>query len=427
MTNVSGQVGARVAIVTSSANPYTTGSVPMIGFKIAASLSRIASTVLVFHARDRNLLTEALLDQRLVFAGSSLFARALRRVSTTLFPGRWNFISIFDFFDYILFDAHTFLILRRLVRRGEIDCVLRVNPISPRFPSLLPRLPVPVFTGPHNGGMRWPPGFRHLEGKERTGQRLRFLGDLAHATYGDLGHYSGIFVAHEMCAQTIPRAHRDKLLLLSENGVDGVKPLSPHAGDASRLLFVGRLTPFKAVDVVIRALARLPEQVHLTVVGGGSQRAELETLAARLSVRERCRFEGERPHSEVDEYYAEAGVFVFPSVRESGGAVVLEAMSHGLPCLVADWGGPPIYTRDTGLHLRVDSPTALEDDLVMNLRRLLEHPEEAREIGRRSREVIDGEYVWSSKAELLYRTMLRVMRENDRDRRRRPGRPRGRG
>jgi glycosyltransferase involved in cell wall biosynthesis len=343
---------------------------------------------------------------RLRFAGSRRLAEGLRRISLRLFPDKWNFISMIEFVDFLLFDVHAYLIARRIAGRSHLDYVLRVNPISLLYPSLLPRLPVPVFTGPHNGGMEWPPGFAFLDAKEGTGSQFRVLGETLHRIYRDIGHYRGIFVANEMCARSVPDKYRDKLVYFPENGVDGVKPRAARGGDATRLLFVGRLAPFKAIDVIIRALARLPERVQLTLVGDGPQRDELESLARMLGVSDRCHFLGWREHSELDPIYAESGVLVFPSVRETGGAVVLEAMSHGLPCVVADWGGPVTYTGTSGVHLSVDSPQALEDDLVSALQRLLEDPDAGRALGEQAQAAIEGEYVWSTKAERLHAAIL---------------------
>jgi glycosyltransferase involved in cell wall biosynthesis len=388
-------------IVAHTANPHTTGSVPKIGYRIAAGLGELTAATFVFHVRHRPDLEGSFPPDHVIYAGSRRLADGLRRISNRLFPERWGPASIIEFLDYLVFDIDAFLKARRLVRRRRVDFLLRVNPISYRFASALPWLPVPVFTGPHNGGMQWPSAFAYLEQSEKTAEGLRFLGDIMHRLYRDTGRYAGIFVAHELCAQTVGHAHQDKVIFSSENAVDGLGEPSPWAGDARRLLYVGRMIPFKAIDVILRGLARLPQSVRLTLVGDGPQRPELEALACKLGVEDRCQFVGAKPHAELDRYYADAGVFVFPSVRESGGMVVLEAMSHALPCLVADWGGPPIYTRDTGIHMSVESQQALEDDLVSTVSRLLADPDEGRRVGAASRQAISGQYIWSRKTELL--------------------------
>lgn len=388
---------ATTLVVAYSANPSAAASVPLIGFRVAEQMRRLTSTVIIVHRRDAAELQQALPDVRVIGAGSARLAAALRAVTTRLFSGKWGIISMLDLPDYLLFDLHAFLIARGVLMRRRVDYALRVNPVSFRFPSLLPRLKVPVYTGPHNGGMQWPPGFRHLDAREKTGERLRWVGDTIHRLFGDSSRYAGIFAAHVQCAQTVPPRDRVRVTLMPENAVERLWPVSPHAGDARRLLFVGRLATFKAVDIAVRALARLPADVHLTIVGDGPERQPLEQLVGQLNLTERVNFVGHRPHAEVARFYAHGGVFVFPSVRESGGGVVLEAMSHGLPCLVAAWGGPMIYTQEAGVTLRVDSPHALEDDLVAAIQRFLDDPAQARRIGELSRDVVRRDYLWSDK------------------------------
>jgi glycosyltransferase involved in cell wall biosynthesis len=388
-------------VIAFSAAAQTTASVPRIGHRIAVGLGDLTDATYIFHSRHRQDLDGSFPPDRVLYAGSRRLAIGLRRISSRLFPDRWGPISIIEFLDYLLFDLDAFRKARRTIRRRRIDFVLRINPVSYRFASLLPWLPVPVFTGPHNGGMRWPTAFAYLERSEKTAEGLRFLGDITHRLYRDTGRYAGIFVAHDLCARTVGPQYQDKVIFSSENGVDGLGEPSPWSGDARRLLYVGRLVPFKAVDVIIRALARLPRDVHLTLVGDGPQRLELESLASELGVDDRCLFVGAKPHAELDQYYTDAGLFVFPSVRESGGMVVLEAMSHALPCLVANWGGPAVYTRETGMQLSVESPQVLEDDLVSIVSRLLANPNDGRRVGVASRETISGQFIWSCKAELL--------------------------
>jgi len=394
-------------VVALSANPAASASVPLIGYHLARELGEITSSVLVAHARDRGDLEAVLPADRLRFAGSARFSAVLRRVGHRLFPDRWGLIGIVELPGYLLFDVHAFFLVRRLLRGRRVDYVLRVNPVSLLMPSILGRLPVPVVTGPHNGGLEWPEGFRHLDAAERTGQRFRFLGEWLHRLYGDYRRYALILVGTDACGRAVPRPHRNKVVVVPENGVERVHEIGPHAGDATRLLFVGRLVPVKAVDLLVRALARLPPEVELTIVGDGPACPALGALAAELGVAGRCHFPGWCPHDELDRMFAEAGVFVFPSVRESGGAAVLEAMSHGLPCLVADWGGPRIYTGTTGIHLSVDSPDALVDDIVGSVEALLADPDRSRDVGRRSQEVVRSGYTWASKA----RTIDRLARE----------------
>lgn len=106
------------------------------------------------------------------------------------------------------------------------------------------------------------------------------------------------------------------------------------------VVVVSRLVPYKRVDLVIRALARLapthPDLV-LDVVGQGPERAALEALAGRLGVAGRVRFHGfVAAHADVLGIVARARVFVSMSEIEGFGIVVVEAMALGVPFVVSD-------------------------------------------------------------------------------------------
>ena len=120
------------------------------------------------------------------------------------------------------------------------------------------------------------------------------------------------------------------------NGI--IPPVFRHKDSiANRLLFVGRLTRLKGLDVVLRALAGLAgREWTLDVVGDGPQRVELEELSEGLGLSERVTFQGARSRGEVEEFMAFASCLLFPSHSEGMGLVVLEAASMGLPVIASD-------------------------------------------------------------------------------------------
>jgi glycosyltransferase involved in cell wall biosynthesis len=98
----------------------------------------------------------------------------------------------------------------------------------------------------------------------------------------------------------------------------------------THVLFVGRLERYKGLYLLLEALRGMPD-VRLTVVGDGSYRKELEQMAQGMDVR----FEGFQRHPAP--YYADADIFVMPSLGPEGfGIVTMEAMAHGLPCVISD-------------------------------------------------------------------------------------------
>nr|WP_307487215.1 glycosyltransferase [Microbacterium trichothecenolyticum] len=118
--------------------------------------------------------------------------------------------------------------------------------------------------------------------------------------------------------------------------------------DANRLLFVGRLTTEKHIDVVLAALAKLDPalEVSFDIVGGGDQRAKLEALAQQLGVAERVTFHGHASEDDLRALYSRASVFVIASIAELQSIATMEAMASGLPIVAANAVALPHLVHD---------------------------------------------------------------------------------
>lgn len=101
------------------------------------------------------------------------------------------------------------------------------------------------------------------------------------------------------------------------------------------VLFVGRLDAEKNIDQLLRALAPLPH-VRADLVGDGTRRHDLETLATELGITDRVTFHGFVPDAELVHRYAEADVFCMPGTAELQSLATMEAMAAGLPVIAAD-------------------------------------------------------------------------------------------
>jgi D-inositol-3-phosphate glycosyltransferase len=169
--------------------------------------------------------------------------------------------------------------------------------------------------------------------------------------------------------------------------VDVFRPRDPLAArarlglDAERvLLFVGRLTPIKGLETLLRALAVLKAdglgatRVTLLVVGGvkgdPTDSARLRRLAQDLGVGAWVDFRGPQPQNVLPDYFAAADLCVMPSRHESFGMVALEAMACGVPVIASRVGGLPVTVQDgaTGLLVAEGDVGALAGAIVGLLR-----------------------------------------------------------
>jgi glycosyltransferase involved in cell wall biosynthesis len=148
--------------------------------------------------------------------------------------------------------------------------------------------------------------------------------------------------------------------------------------DPNMVLYVGRLVPYKGCDYLLRAMQQVQRrrpEAHLVIIGDGTFRAQLESLARELAVR--CQFLGEKPQKEIRTWYERARVFCGPSVTledgmsEAFGNVFSEAQAMGVPVVSFHHGGIPETMQDgiTGL-------LAPERDVPMLAEHLLRYLED---------------------------------------------------
>jgi glycosyltransferase involved in cell wall biosynthesis len=161
------------------------------------------------------------------------------------------------------------------------------------------------------------------------------------------------------------------------------------------VLAVGRLTRFKRFDLVLQAAALLKAQgvpASWVIAGGGEEEESLRRLAADLAVRDAVEFAGRVDERTLAGYFARASVVAVTSIGEPFGIVPVEAMVAGTAVVCSDSGGPSLTVQDgvTGLHFRSGDAA----DFAAKVARLLQHPELAREMGRRGRRLALEQFTW---------------------------------
>ena len=140
------------------------------------------------------------------------------------------------------------------------------------------------------------------------------------------------------------------------------------------LLFVGRLTAAKGVDVLIDAIPQTTTPVHLHVAGDGPERPMLEERARQLGIADRVTFHGWVPNRQVWELLQQVDAFVHPGRwPEPFGRTVIEAMALGVPTIVSYTGGPPWLVGSYGRMFTPGDPS----DLAVEIDRLFSQYERA--------------------------------------------------
>ncbi|WP_066377746.1 MULTISPECIES: glycosyltransferase family 4 protein [unclassified Anabaena] len=124
-------------------------------------------------------------------------------------------------------------------------------------------------------------------------------------------------------------------------------PLSQDIHQQQRILFVGRIVPYKGIEWLIKALVKTHPSIHLDIAGDGWGKPSMERLAAKMGLSDRITWHGWCSGEKLAALYQQCLAVVFPSLwPEPAGLVTLEAYSHYRPVIASAVGGIPEHLRD---------------------------------------------------------------------------------
>ncbi len=305
-------------------------------------------------------------------------------------------------------------LVRALATQGSI--LHQPIPVSPRFPSLLAGQGSPLIVGPLNGGMEYPPAFRGTESRlSRMAIALgRSLSALVNAAISGKKNAAVVFVANERTRAALPSGLRGKIIEVPENGVDLTQWISEAAiqppGTPS-FLFMGRLVDWKALELALEAIARIPG-ARLDVIGDGPMLNPWRSLTASLNLADRVTFHGWLPQDECAHHLRTACALVLPSLYECGGAVVLEAMASAKPVIATAWGGPADYLDEScGFLIPPANRETVIAGFAQAMAEIMRSPGLAAQMGAAGRARVVAHFDWEKKVDAflnIYASLLPV-------------------
>lgn len=408
----------RVLLLAESANPQLT-SVALIGWSFSRALAQVADVHLVSEIRNQPDIQAAGTDGMEFTAinnrrwqGLAWNVAKVLRGGTTL---GWSTYSALATLAYPAFERRVWKQFGGRIERGDFDVVHRIVPNAPVTPSLLAsrcrKAGVPFVLGPINGGVPWPKEFLHLRNAERDWLgRFRNAYRLMpgfHATRRDA---AALLVGARFAWNEMPEQYREKCVFMSENAIDAERfprRESPEFKAPLRVAFVGRLVPLKGVDMLLEAAAPLSRagKLSLDIIGDGPELPKLRKLVTDLGMEQQVTFPGWVKHEQLADRLRQSHVFGFPSVREFGGGVVLEAMALGLVPVILDYAGPAeLVPPDTGFAVPMGPRPGIVSGLRERFAQLIESPAQLGAMSHRAMEHVFQTFTWDAKA----RQMLEV-------------------
>ena len=402
----------RVLAIAEAANPEWV-SVPLVGWSLTEALRDVADVHLVTQIRNRDAIAHAGLVEGRDFTAidSEAIARPLWALAEKLRMGEgkgWTTLQAINALTYPWFEHLVWKEFGAAIKSGEYDIVHRITPLSPTISSPIARkvnaAGVPFVLGPLNGGVPWP---KHFDAERQAEKEwLSYVRSAYKHLPGrksTLKNASAIIVGSRHTQSEVPKPYQDKTIYIPENGInpDRFKQSSSAKSSVLRACFVGRLVPYKGADMLITAAADLLRDGRMTldIIGDGPMRDQLLSMVQDMGCADGVTLHGWVSHEQVQKVLGKAHILSFPSIREFGGGVVLEAMALGVVPVVVDYAGPgELVTSKTGLKI----PCGSREDIVAGFRQVLTdlaaRPDQLGPKAQAAIRRVNSHFLWSCKA-----------------------------
>jgi glycosyltransferase involved in cell wall biosynthesis len=322
-----------------------------------------------------------------------------------------------------LWQMKAYFVARRLHRELPFDVFHHITYANDWMASFIGALlPVPYIRGPGGGAHRTP---RELLAEYSIGglifERLRAAGQwiFRHDPFFVAGQQRAraLLVCNREALEAVPKKWRAKTSLFPVNGVSSADlnriPPDHSRKGTFRVLTAGKLLRIKGNALALRAFRQLAARhsdAQLVIVGNGPELAGLRRLAGDLEQSRQVRFKDWMTHEELLSQMCASDVFLFPSFRDGGGAVVVEAMAAGKPVVCLDHAGPGLHvTPECGMKITPRSPKGTAREMAAALEQLYQDKELRARMGQAARKRGEEHYHWDRLGEQLQEIYRRAL------------------
>lgn len=347
------------------------GSEPGVAWRWTLELAKQHEVVVITDATRRSVIELELARNPLSNVKFAFYRPVwLKRIplnSTTATP-------LYSLWQYSLLPF-----ARKLHRKHGFDLVIHLTYGVFRHPCFLGFLGPPFVFGPLGGGEDAPWSLkRSLPIQEKVREILRTVANRVSSfnpfLWMALSRATLVLVRTPETARRLPRPFSRSAVVQQEIGVDvnasrSAKQSKGTLNSPLKVLFVGRLLGWKGLHLALKAVhaaSTAGYKIAFTVIGQGRCERWFRQISMELGMGDIVRWVNHLPQEVLLESYAEYDCLLFPSLHDSGGTVVLEAMASGLPIICLDLGGPPtLVSKDSAFVISTSGKS--EEDVIQHL------------------------------------------------------------
>lgn len=390
----------------------------LLGWNLVKQLNRFHDVSVLTRTYNREGIAEAVNREKIEDA--SFHYLTLPKFLSVL---KRNFLG-FSLY-YLMWQIKAFLIARKLVKKKHFDFFHHITFNNDWMPSFIGAyLPLPFIWGPMGGGQKVPRSFiKTIHWKNRINQNLRLTGQWFWRNTLFRRRCVKKALAILVCNKDTEgkiKTDKTKLYFYPVNGISPEELSSPankqrQKSSPFQVIFAGRLDPIKGINLGIKAFydfsLKYPES-RLKIIGIGPEKERLENLTELLHIQDKVEFIPWLERQELLVQLSKSDVLLFPSFRDGGGQVLIEAMACGIPVIGVNVGGPGVHIqKEWGIKIEPKNPEYTIQEMAMALEKLYLDNELREKMGTAGRKRTEEFYLWDRLGDHLQQIYQEVLPE----------------
>lgn len=349
----------KILLIAFSCNPNK-GSESFCGWSWAKTLAKNNEVCVITRSENQSDIDQYLNENKWLYKNLNLIYHDIPQALNFYYETRKLYLLY-----YIIWLKTVAPVIKKIDCQEHFDIVHQVTLGDFRHVANLSSVEGKKVFGPVGGAQITPPVFKpYINTKRRMlNEKLREIANrftLFDSSYKKrLNICDLVLVANYETEQTLRKVmeHPERCVLMSENGIHKENQREyisrkKEGDDEINIIWSGRMIYRKGLEFLLDVLCKVntKRKYSVTLVGTGPEVENLKRKSEQMGLSQVC-FMGKVSYQQMDEIYRKSDIFVFPSLRETTGTVLLEAMERGLPVVTFDQNGAKVVLDKTCAEL----------------------------------------------------------------------------
>lgn len=404
----------------------------IVGWNLVKELSKFHQLIVITRTYNKTNVEEALSTdtlKKIEFQYIKLpkFLKILRK----------NYFGIRIY--YWLWQINAYFEAQRLNKKQKFDIAHQITFNNDWMPSYIGAyFNIPFIWGPAGGGQKVPQAFAcelslKNKFKETTRSVFQEFWRLTPTRIIGIKKAKAVLVCNVETKEKVKKFTKNifdfpvngisKEDLIPEGNSAKSQPQNPKSSLKSsspkfKVLYAGRFDPIKAIPLAVRAFAKFnkkhPDSIF-EIIGDGPEKGRISREIEKIGIQKSINMISWLSRKELVKRMREANVFLFPSLRDGGGAVVVEAMASGLPVVCLDLAGPGFHIQDKwGIKIEAKNPEYVVIEMAKALEKLYLDNNLRKQMSINARRRAKEYYSWDKLGERLQKIYKEALGKGNR-------------